>query len=847
MKISFVTTIFNEEKTIEKFLDSLFSQTQLPDEIIIVDGGSTDHTIAKLENHKEKFLLLIKKGNRSVGRNVAIKHAKGDIIVCSDAGNILDKKWLENITKPFKDKNNDVVAGFYKGKAENILQKCLIPYALVMPDKVDPNNFLPSARSMAFKKSIWKKIGGFPEKYSHNEDYVFANQLKKINASIFFAKDAIVYWFPRNTFNEAFNMFYRFALGDIEAKIFRSKVLLLFARYFLGLYLIFLSILYQSVIGEVIILSIFIIYLLWAIQKNYRYVLDIRALYLLPAIQLTSDAAVIFGSVVGLLKIIIQFNYLTFIKQNKLLFVILTIYISFLVFTLKWGIPNQNHPFPYHMDEWHQLQAVANTFRFGTPNTVGSANGTMFHFLFSGFYLLPFTLLQIINPFELQIDNFQMRERIFEIFRFQTIIFGSFSILIINKIAQLINASKKLVITLFTFSPIWLILSGYFKYDIALIFWILFSLYYIVKFSKLPSNRNFIIAAIPASLAIAIKVSAIPLLPIYIFSFFLFSPSIRKNIKFLFIGVIIFIFTLLLFGFPDTLFGKGNLLLYLFENIVQGPQSSSNFILGMSPYTFLILRHYPVIFGHGLIFLFIISCIFWIYIWSKNGFSKYKHVLFLFFCFLIFFISILPLKIYAGGNRSLVLLPFFTLLVSLTWGEFKIWPRLKLLVLVMLIIALSLQIYESSLWAAIKIGNSPQEVSSEWIQKNIPKNSTIGIENVPIYQNIPDIIQKEFYFDQYNINQEKRYKYQIIDAESGSLPQYIVITSGDIEKKLVKESPKKDLLNRLSKEKYIILISFSPIAIKYLPLINDVDYYFSWLGAPPLTTTIYVYPILVKQ
>ena len=88
MKISFIATVFNEEKAIKKLLNSIFSQTELPDEVILVDGGSTDTTVSVISNYKfvisnkkrklPKLILLVKKGNRSVGRNAAIKKASGD-------------------------------------------------------------------------------------------------------------------------------------------------------------------------------------------------------------------------------------------------------------------------------------------------------------------------------------------------------------------------------------------------------------------------------------------------------------------------------------------------------------------------------------------------------------------------------------------------------------------------------------------------------------------------------------------------------------------------------------------------------------------------------------------------
>src|SRR3989344_5709680 len=259
MKISFVATVLNEEVTIKAFLISLLNQSEKPDEIIIVDGGSSDRTVAEIKNHpfgklrakiKSPIILKIieKRGNRAVGRNEGIKKATGDIILISDAGCTLDKNWVKKITEPFFDPKVDVIAGYYDAKPKTIFQKCLVPYVLVMPDRVGSASFLPASRSMAFRKSIWKKLGGFPEEFSHNEDYVFANRLKTNKAKIVFQKEAIVDWIPRKNIKEAFIMFFRFALGDAEAGIFRQTVFFVFIRYILGIYLLMLSLIEKSIL-----------------------------------------------------------------------------------------------------------------------------------------------------------------------------------------------------------------------------------------------------------------------------------------------------------------------------------------------------------------------------------------------------------------------------------------------------------------------------------------------------------------------------------------------------------------------------------------------------------------------
>ena len=75
MKISLISTVLNEEQTIDKFLDSILNQSVKPDEVVITDGGSRDKTLLKIENRKllfkkEKILLTVlkKKGKQVFGK-----------------------------------------------------------------------------------------------------------------------------------------------------------------------------------------------------------------------------------------------------------------------------------------------------------------------------------------------------------------------------------------------------------------------------------------------------------------------------------------------------------------------------------------------------------------------------------------------------------------------------------------------------------------------------------------------------------------------------------------------------------------------------------------------------------
>jgi glycosyltransferase involved in cell wall biosynthesis len=311
MKTSIVITVFNEEENVAKLLESLLTQTKKPDEIVIVDGGSRDKTveiIRHFQKKNKKIKLLVEKCSRAKGRNLGIDIARNELVVLTDAGCIAHKNWLERMIEPFKNKEVDMVAGFYKMTGKTAFQKALSFFLGVLPSQFDVN-FLPSTRSVAIKKELWLKVGGFSEKLTDTaEDTMFNYKVVQSGANIARVKNATVEWGMPRTLREAFNKMFLYAKGDAKSKIWwhptkklsshNIKVLFVFGRYLIGIVGVILA-LKNPLLWLVLITGLFL-YIYWSFRKVYIEFGDYKVGMWGVILQFTSDFAVMAGFLTGI-------------------------------------------------------------------------------------------------------------------------------------------------------------------------------------------------------------------------------------------------------------------------------------------------------------------------------------------------------------------------------------------------------------------------------------------------------------------------------------------------------------------------------------------------------------------
>lgn len=112
--LSIIIPAYNVERYIERCIESIVSQNTSPNEyeLIVINDGSTDHTLQILERLEDKYqFILINQQNlgASAARNAGIKEATGEYIFFIDADDYIEPDSLSFLSEYVSDKKTDIV------------------------------------------------------------------------------------------------------------------------------------------------------------------------------------------------------------------------------------------------------------------------------------------------------------------------------------------------------------------------------------------------------------------------------------------------------------------------------------------------------------------------------------------------------------------------------------------------------------------------------------------------------------------------------------------------------------------------------------------------------------------
>lgn len=170
--ISVITVCYNSQQTIERTLKSVISQSYTNWEYIIVDGGSSDKTVALCQKYKEQTdnkVIIISENDEGIydAMNKGIRNASGELIAILNSDDWYEPDALRSIAEiaETQESNSFIIYGMC-----NIIQnECCVISGLLHPSVLDHQMMYHPA--IFLTKKVYESVGTFNTAYPIAADY----------------------------------------------------------------------------------------------------------------------------------------------------------------------------------------------------------------------------------------------------------------------------------------------------------------------------------------------------------------------------------------------------------------------------------------------------------------------------------------------------------------------------------------------------------------------------------------------------------------------------------------------------------------------------------------------------
>lgn len=225
--VSIIVPCYNEQRTIGRLLDAIYAQSypRTALEVIVADGLSTDGTRAEIASfmasHPDLSLTLVDNPRRLIpaALNLAIQHARGDVLLRLDAHSLPYPDYVERCVADLEAGLGENVGGVWEIlPGDDTWLARSIAFAASHPLGVGDAAYRHATRPAsvdtvpfgAFRRELLTRIGFFDESLHANEDYEFNARLRRCGGRVWLDPRIRSRYFARSTLRDLARQYWRY-------------------------------------------------------------------------------------------------------------------------------------------------------------------------------------------------------------------------------------------------------------------------------------------------------------------------------------------------------------------------------------------------------------------------------------------------------------------------------------------------------------------------------------------------------------------------------------------------------------------------------------------------------------
>lgn len=194
--VSVIMPVYNAEKHLVKSIESVLQQSLQYIELVIVNDGSTDHSLDIIMSYseKDKRIRVINKDHEgvSIARNIAVKVAKGKYIAFIDADDYVDLDMYQTMYVTLEQTRSNIAMCGYIEESNRSIKYTKLPWldGTVIQKNVIYNQLIPSMISHSKQDIANEIIKGNVWRFLVNKEFILDHDIN-FNSQIALAEDLI--------------------------------------------------------------------------------------------------------------------------------------------------------------------------------------------------------------------------------------------------------------------------------------------------------------------------------------------------------------------------------------------------------------------------------------------------------------------------------------------------------------------------------------------------------------------------------------------------------------------------------------------------------------------------------